>query len=955
MHGTDEHHPPGADGLEELVAAVLEAEESERPRLLERIERERRGSAALVERRLAMLGELGLSSDEPRRPFTLPAQFGAWRRLERVGAGGMGEVYLARDVETGQLAAIKLVRPDHLWFESARTRFQREVESVSRLTHPGIVRVLAVGEEQAMPWLALEWVGGASLEELLEELRGQPPETLGALDLERVLGTVADRRPHAEPAREQAFPGRSWVECVARLVLRLAAALEYAHTQGVLHRDVKPSNVLVTPAGRVLLADFGLALPRDAERVTRTGAWLGSLPYAAPEQVDGSPRALDARADVYSLGVTLYELLTLRTPFLGGPESAVRRRIATGDLEAPRRLNPRIPAALERVCLAAMDPDPRRRPESAARFAEDLERALAGVPVRARSVPPWLRMRRWSRRKPRQATAIALAALVVLGASAFALRERMVAAQLTRLADVELARGLRDEARGFWPARRENLERMSGWIRRADELLARRPEYQRALDELTASAAPYTGEDRAQDTAAAREQLEALSQEIDGLAAFVARDARPPTAAPPATAASRAAGIEDDPAHFEADLRGRLAQLRATMLQDEVRWRSDLRQLDDFERILEHSQAQLETRSTYRFESSLAAWRHGALRRLLEDVRELEALVPQVRMQLAETQRLVRLADGDGAAAWSSAIAAIAASPRYSGLRMQPVFGLLPLGANPDTQLWEFLHLQSGRAPERAGARGELWRMQPDSGIVLVLVPGGSFQLGQRPGEGPPAAPSLPLHAVELDPYFLSRYELTVAQAQRLGGFPSEMRAPEDGRLPLAIDWERARALLLRAGLDLPTEAQWERGARGGSEIDEPLEGHANVYDRSRVAALESQGATQEGVPADFDDGHPGPAPVGSFAPNAFGLHDVLGNVSEWCLDHHVRRGYSTLVPRAGDGLRATVVPAQLRVLRGGSYMDGPSICTPWLRLGEVPGKLTYSSGVRPARSISGG
>jgi serine/threonine protein kinase/formylglycine-generating enzyme required for sulfatase activity len=961
MQREHQHDQAGAEALEELVAEVLEAEAGERPRLLERIEQEDRGRAARVRERLAALGELGLSADEPRRPFALPEHFGAWRRLERVGAGGMGEVYLARHADTGQLAAIKLVRPDHQWFEAARLRFAREVEAVSRLEHPGIVRVLAVGEEQGMAWLALEWAGGASLEELLEELRGIPPETLGALDFERALRTVSARRPHAELARENAFPGRSYTECVTRLVLRVASALEYAHVQGVLHRDVKPSNVLVTPSGRVLLADFGLALPRGVDRMTRTGAWLGSLPYAAPEQVEGSPRALDARADVYSLGVTLYELLTLRTPFLGGPESAVRRRIATGDVEAPRRLNPRIPNALERVCLCAIDPDPLRRPASAARFAEDLERALAGVPVRARSVPPWLRLRRWSRRRPRQALTIAATVLVVLGATTFAVRERVVAAQLTRLADVELARGLRDEARGFWPARRGNLERMSGWIGRAEELLARRPEYQRALDELTATAAPYSREERAQDQAATREQLDALAHEIEGLSAFVVRGDRLAPPPPPDPESVRARDnamrvlLAEDPAALIAGLRQRVLELRSTMLRDELRWGPDVRQLDDFERILDRSQADLETRTTYRFADALGSWRQGALRRLLEDVRELDALVPEVRAQRDLTRRLAELAAGAGAAAWERAIAAVAASPRYGGLRLEPIFGLVPLGPNPDTQLWEFLHVQSGAAPARAGARGELWRMVQDSGIVLVLVPGGRFQLGQRAGEGPPAPASLPMHAVELEPFFISRYELTAAQAGRLGGFPSEMRPPDDGRLPLAIDWERARALLVRHGLELPTEAQWERATRADSEIDEPLEGHANVNDRSRAAALESQGTTQDAVPAGFDDGFPGLAPVGSFAPNGFGLHDTLGNVSEWCLDHHVRRGYSTLVPRAGDGLRATVVPAQLRVLRGGSFIDGPSICSPWLRLGEAPGKVTSYSGARPARSIFGG
>ncbi len=951
--------PAGAAALEELVATVLESALAERPALLERLALEDPQLAARVRERLALLGEFGLSSDEPRRAFALPEHFGAWKRLERVGAGGMSEVYLARHEQTGQLAAIKLVRHDHLWFEAARARFRREVEAVSRLHHPGIVRVLAVGEEQGMPWLALEWVGGASLEELLEGLRGVPPETLATADCERALHTASARRPHAEPARAGALPGRDHVECATRVVLQVAGALQYAHGQGVLHRDIKPANVLVTPAGRVLLADFGLALPRGVDRLTRPGAWLGSLPYAAPEQVEGSERELDARADVYSLGVTLYELLTLRTPFLGGPESEVRRRIASGDVEAPRRLNPRIPPALERVCLAAMDPDPQRRPADAAAFAADLERALAGEPVHSRSVPPWLRVRRWSRRRPRQALTLAVLALVVLGATSIAVRERVVAAQLTRLADVELARGLRDEARSFWPARGENLERMTSWIGRAEELLARRPDYQRALDELSTAAAPYSSADRALDQAGLREQLEALAYEVEGLAAFIERGDRTAPPPPPEPEAVRARDLalrsllDSDPAALIRDLRASIAALREAMQREAPRWRPDIAQLDDFERIVDHSQAELQARATYRFDSALDSWRFGALRRLLEDVRELDGLVREVRAQRDETRRLSGLAAREGAAAWEQAIAAIAASPRYGGLRLRPIFGLVPLGPNPDTQLWEFLHVQSGAAPARAGARGELWQMDEPAGIVLVLVPGGKFLIGERGFEHPTTSASLPLHTVELDPFFISRYEMTVAQAERLGGLPSEMHRPEDGRLPLGIDWPRARELLERHDLQLPTEAQWECAARAGSEESQPLEGHANVHDLSHLRALERQGTPAEDDPAPFDDGFPGPAPVGSFAPNAYGLHDTLGNVSEWCLDNYVRRGYSTLVPRAGDGLRKTVVSAQLRALRGGSYVNRPLICSLWLRIGEAPTKLSYTSGVRAVRSIA--
>jgi serine/threonine protein kinase/formylglycine-generating enzyme required for sulfatase activity len=947
-----------SDPIDELVASLLEATADRQAAFLSRIEREDPGRARLVRSRLSALGDLGMSLDQPRRAIDLPLHFGEFRRLERAGVGGMGEVHLARHEATGELAAIKLVRPDHLWFEKARERFRREVEATSQLAHPDIVRVLAVGEERGVPWLAMEWVGGATLEHVLERLRGIPPETLRAIDFEDAVRAASAMHPHVEAARENAFPGQSYVEVVTRVIARVAAALAHAHSAGVLHRDVKPANIMVTPAGRVLLTDFGLALPRGADRMTRTGSWLGSLPYAAPEQIEGSPRALDRRADVYSLGATLYELVTLRTPFLGGPESRVRRRIVTGDIEPPRRLNPALPPEIERVCISALDPDPRRRPSGGAEMADDLVRAVVGERVHARATPAWLKLERWARRRPKLAAAAAAIALVVLGSIAVALRERALADRLSRLVDLELVRGLNDEAREFWPAAREHLAPMSDWIARADELLAHRVEHRRAYEELTRRALPYATEDRRRDQAATRAQLSTLALEIEGLATYVARGDRfaPPTPPTPdevrALDVSHRTLLDQHPDALIDTLRARVAALRVDMQKDEVRWRPDIAQLYEFGRELDRAAEKLGERSTYRFADSLDAWRHDALRRLLADLDRLAVLVPRVRAQLAETETLAQLSRGESASAWERARGAIAASPQYQGLAIAPIFGLVPLGEDPSSGLSEFLVAESGAPPVRDASAPDRWKIDEATGVVLVLLPGGRFTMGQRDNEGVKRLDAIPLHDVDLAPFLISKYELTVAQAERLGGFPPEKKRPADGRVPLTIDWERGRTMLVEHGLELPTEAQWEYAARAGTTGNPKLEGYANVFDRSRVASYRDQGQPVEGESAEFDDGFAGPAPVGSFRPNGFGLHDVLGNVAEWCLDHYITRGYSTLAARAGDGLRATVVAAQLRAVRGGSFTDGPKLCYPALRLNDVPGKMSYMIGVRPVRSL---
>ena len=282
-----------------------------------------------------------------------------------------------------------------------------------------------------MPYLAMEYVRGASLDRVLRAVAGRDPAQLGGPDLRAAVAAVLAEEDLADPegdARQEswdeAFFSGAWHEACLRICRDVARALAHAHERGVLHRDVKPSNVMVTPGGRVLLLDFGLASLSGADAMTRTGAVLGSLPYMSPEQVDGDHRAVDRRTDVYGLGVTLYELLTLRSPFLD-PESTerTRARILNGLPAPPRRACASLPRDAQTVCLIAMDRDAGRRFPDASSLADDLERVLQRRPIRVRPVGSGTHLRRWAQRHPGAATAVLLALVIaVAGPSLYALQ-----------------------------------------------------------------------------------------------------------------------------------------------------------------------------------------------------------------------------------------------------------------------------------------------------------------------------------------------------------------------------------------------------------------------------------------------------------------------------------------------------------------------------------------------------
>jgi WD40 repeat protein len=339
----------------------------------------------------------------PRAAPEQPAlvQLGDFRIVREIGRGGMGIVYEAVQQSLGRRVALKVLSGGSQLDATQRQRFRHEAQAAARLHHTNIVPVFGVGEQDGIPYYAMQIVEGQGLDRVLakeQKERASQPTSIGS-------------SPSGTPDLASYWR-------VARIGLQAAEALAHAHSQGVLHRDVKPSNLLLDEQGTVWMTDFGLAKAEGLEGLTETGDLVGTLRYLAPERFE---RQADGRSDVYALGLTLYELLTLRPAFDEVERGRLIRQVSQGEPPRPRSIEPHIPLDLETVVLKAIEREPARRYQTAADFADDLRCFLDARPVKARRIGLLERGLRWCRRNPW---------IAALGTSVFLLLLGVIAASL---------------------------------------------------------------------------------------------------------------------------------------------------------------------------------------------------------------------------------------------------------------------------------------------------------------------------------------------------------------------------------------------------------------------------------------------------------------------------------------------------------------------------------------------
>ncbi|MEQ8784793.1 MAG: bifunctional serine/threonine-protein kinase/formylglycine-generating enzyme family protein [Pirellulaceae bacterium] len=849
---------------------------------------------------------LGADIEVDTAPLVLRSQgdesatsvFGDYELIEEIARGGMGVVYKARQKRLNRLVALKMIRSGEFADEEQVKRFRSEAEAAAQLDHSGIVPVHEVGEAYGQHFYSMAFVDGPSL---FSKVREDGPLT---------------------------------AEHAASLLQRVAEAVQYAHDQGIAHRDIKPQNILLNKNGQPRVTDFGLAkhLYRDSN-LTATGQVLGTPNYMAPEQALGESDLVGPATDVYSLGATLYFLLTGRAPFQAASSAETIRQVVESEPVHPSRLNPAIPRDLATICLKCLRKDVARRYGTAGEMAEDLRRWLAGEPIVARPVGPFERVWMWCRRRPVAAaslTAVICAALVTVG---FVFEQDRANARRIAAAQIR-----NDRARA-----RSHVENVltapAAGLPYAIELLEPLEEY--AVPLLR----DRFGDPECDDSQRLHAAI-ALAHFGDVRVEFLVTNI--------GTAAVQecpnlvtALANSDRSTHWIRQYADEARAKASPELEQLARLAVVALYMEDFSLAEEMCQPQSDPSPRTAFLEMLPRW-HGDLSRLAYLARKSqnEALRSNIILGAGQIPR-EELAPSD-LRSWRTLLSKLQGSPD-SGTHSACGFA---------TRRWQ-LDIPP-TVPTSPDSHRD-WSVNSLGMTMLVIRPGRFMRGGTQPGDSG--------QVVTLTKAFLladretSRgaflqfvNEAKTADEEQAKNWSDE---ETDQRVTLAhpmqeVSWEDAvlfcnwlskrenlppfylrddaawRVDEQSLGYRLPSEAEWEYACRAGT---------MTTYFCGDDDALLSRYAVF---------GEQSPEPCGMRLPNGFGFFDLNGNVHEWCSDHWQAEydGKTRLVDPQGP---ATGIA---RVARGGSFRSGSNALRSAARAYGNPTLRSRIAGFRVARTL---
>jgi serine/threonine protein kinase len=420
-------HPQHADQLRELLPAMAAMASWGR-------------SGSGVERQSSRApsprhGESQVTYPLPEREGFQSGVLGDFRIIQEIGRGGMGVVYEAEQISIGRRVALKVLPFAAMLDRQQLIRFKNEARAAGTLDHPNIVAIYSVGCERGVNYYSMQFIRGRSLAEVIAAMKSNRHPSAEATV---PLAALSNRPTSDDTAKAAAqptvhdqiglavstiptFDSPEYYQSIAKLGIQAAEALDYAHQNGILHRDIKPANLLVDETGKLLITDFGLARIEQDAGMTMTGDLLGTLRYMSPEQALAKRGVVDQRSDIYSLGITLYELLTLCPAVNGDDRQELLRQIAFEEPRKPRQINGRIPRDLETIVLKAIEKEPGDRYATSNDLAADLQRYVQSEPIKARPTGLVQRWVKWSRRHVAALWALAavllLTTLVFLGAA----------------------------------------------------------------------------------------------------------------------------------------------------------------------------------------------------------------------------------------------------------------------------------------------------------------------------------------------------------------------------------------------------------------------------------------------------------------------------------------------------------------------------------------------------------